>query len=165
MEAMQKDRGSSAARNRVNTLIAAAVVMGAAAASAVQAEPAGETPLVSCMVQRASPQNKETVANAVQQSAYCPPSQLHPTESLGCPTGEKDRLLVKRLVFELARECSREFPSRASLPDIEASFMESLGKDTVVKALIEKRKAAHEKSKGDFERAHPVKDVKTSSGK
>lgn len=153
------------ARDKVKTLVIAIVVMGAAAASMVRAEPAGKTPLVSCMVEKASPQNKEAVANAVQESAYCPPPQLHSSEGLKCPTGENDRLLVKRVVFELARECSREFPSRASLPDIEESFMESLGKDASVKAMIEKRKAAYEKSKADFERAHPVKDAKTPSGK
>jgi hypothetical protein len=167
MEAMQKAQKTGAAWGRVNTFVAAIVVMGAAigASSAVRAEPAKETPLVSCMVQKASLQNKEAVANAAQESAYCPPSRPQSNEGVKCPTGENDRLLVKRVVFELARECSREFPSRAGLPDIEVSFTESIGKDAAVKLMIQKRKDAYEKSKGDFERAHPVKDTKSPSGK
>jgi hypothetical protein len=168
MEAMQEPQTISAVRDRVKTLhvkalLTATVVMGAtlAASSGGHAEPAKETPLVSCMVQKASLQSKEAVANAAQESVYCPPSQLYPGESVKCSTAENYRLLVKRVVFELAKECSREFPSRAALPDIEESFMESLGKDDTVKVMIEKRKDAYEKSKGDFERAHPVKDAKS----
>ena len=164
---MQEVKNTSTARDRVKTLVIATLMMGAAivGSSGVRAEPAKETPLVTCMVQRASPQGKEAVASTVQEGVYCPPSQLFPDEGAKCPTGESYRLLVKRVVFELAKECSREFPSRAALPDIEESFMESLGKDAAVKAMIEKRKAAYEKSKGDFERAHPVNDTTSPSGK
>lgn len=162
---MSEAQRTSTARDKVKALVIAIVVVGAAAASTVRAEPAGKTPLVTCMVQKASPQNKEAVAKALQESVYCPPPQSNASEGVKCPTGENDRLLVKKVVFELARECSREFPSRTSLPDIEESFLESLGKDDAVKVMIEKRKNAYEKSKGDFERAHPVKDTKTPSGK
>lgn len=162
---MSDAQRTNSARDKVKTLVIAIVVAGAAAASTVRAEPAGKTLLMSCMVQKASPQHKEAVANAAQESVYCSPPQLRSGENGKCPAGENDRLLVKRVVFELARECSREFPSRASLPDIEESFMESLGKDETVKVRIQKRKDAYEKSKGDFERAHPVKDATSPSGK
>lgn len=169
---MREPQTISATRNRVKTprvktFIIATVVMGAAlaASSGGHAEAAKETSLVSCMVKKASPQSKEAVANAVQESVYCPPSQLHPDEGVKCPTEENHRLLLKKVVFELARECSREFPNRASLPDIEESFMESLGKDGTVRVMIEKRRDAYEKSKGDFERAPPVTDTKNPLGK
>lgn len=164
---MREPRTISAARDRaktlhVKTLITVTVMMGAAlaASSGSHAQPTKETPLVSCMVRKASPQSKEAVANAVQESVYCSPLD----EGVKCPAEENYRLLVKRVVFELAKECSREFPSKATLPDIEESFLESLGKDDSVKVMIEKRKDAYEKSKRDFERAHPVKDAKSPMG-
>lgn len=169
---MRQLKAPSAARNKmkarhVKTLITATVVLGAAvgAPCGMCAEPVKETPLVSCMVRKASLQNKETVANALQESVYCPPSQPQSNDGIKCPADESHRLKIKRVVFELAKECSREFPSRAALPDIEEGFMESLDKDDTVKAMIEKRKDAYEKSKRDFEKAHPATDAKSPSGK
>ncbi len=136
------------------TLVTVAVTVGAAVASfsAAQAEPAKETPLVSCMVQKASQQTREAVARAVQEGFYCPPPQLHTNQAVACPPVENHWALVKRAVFDLAKECSKEFRNRESLPSIEEAFIASLLKEDTVKDAIEKRKAAYEKSKADFER-------------
>ena len=169
---MQESRTTKAAWGRaktlhMTTLTAVTVVMGVAtgASPGAHAEPAKETPLVTCMIQKASPRHKEAVANAVQEGVYCPPSQANSSEGVKCPTEENYRVLVKRAVFELAKECSREFPIRANLPDIEESFMEGLGKDDAVKAMIAKRKDAYQKSRTDFEGEHPVTDTTSPSGK
>lgn len=137
------------------TLVAVSIMMGAAigGASGADADPAKETPLVSCMVRKASPQAREAVAKAVQEGFYCPPApQLHPDQAIACPPAENHWALVKRAVFDLAKECSREFPNRESLPSIEEAFITSLRKDDAVKDAVEKRKTNYEKSKADFER-------------
>lgn len=138
----------------MRTLVTAALVVGAAigSSSAAQGEPAKETPLVSCMVQKASQQTREAVAKAVQEDVYCPPPQLHPDQVVACPPKENHWALVKRAVFDLAKECSKEFRNRESLPSIEEAFIASLLKEDTLNDAIEKRKAIYEKSKADFER-------------
>jgi hypothetical protein len=159
MKAMQQTQAIVSDESRLrtfptHTLVALFIMMGAAmgSASAADAEPAKETPLVSCMVKKASPENKETVAKAIQEGFYCPPPQLHPNQVVACPPEENHWTLVKRAVFDLAKECSKEFRNRESLPSIEEAFIASLRKDDTVKDAIEKRKAAYEKSKADFEK-------------
>lgn len=160
---MQEHQASRSDAGRLGTilgttptraLVAASILVGAVvgSASAADADSAKEIPLVSCMVGKASQQTREAVAKAAQEGFYCPPPQLHPGQTVACPPEENAWALVKRAVFDLTKECSREFPIRESLPSIEEAFITSLRKDGAVKDAIEKRKAAYEKSKADFER-------------
>jgi len=113
-------------------------------------------PLVACMIQKATGQTKEAVAGVSQDSLYCPPADAQSTGGVTCPVDESYRLPLKRAVFDLTKECSKEFPSRATLPEIEAGFIEGLRNDAATKAMIDKRKEAYEKSRAAFEKAHPA---------
>jgi hypothetical protein len=169
---MQELHSARSGKDRLKTmpmcmraLVTATLVMGAAigSPSGVHAEAVKESPLVSCMVRKASPQIRETVANAAQEDVYCPPAQLQPTQA-ACPPAENYRALIKRAVFDLAKECSKEFPIRESLPAIEEAFMANLHANDAIKDTITKRKMAYEKSKADFEKTQAASTALTTNG-
>lgn len=141
----------------MNTTNKLALVLTVAVCSPLAAHARSDLePLVSCMIQKATRQTKEAAAGVIQEGLYCPPADSQSSGGVACPVEENYRLPLKRAVFDLTRECSKEFPSRATLPEIEAGFLDSLRNDTATKAMIDKRKDAYEKSRAAFEKAHPA---------